>query len=103
MNLLIKEFSGCCICMDIPTNSKQLYKCGHTFCEECIDKFFQYKPACPICGTIYRKVTGDQPPGKISIRKSSIRLQGFDDSNGSIVLTYVFDDGWQGVSFISSL
>lgn len=88
--------------MDDPTDPKQLKKCGHIFCKECIDASFQYKPACPSCGTIYEKVTGDQPPGFISIRRSSIRLQGFNDSSGSIVLTYKFDDGNQGVSFDST-
>lgn len=96
------EEENCCICMDTPTKPKKLPKCGHIFCEECIEQSFMYKPVCPNCGTIYGKVTGDQPPGFISIRKSSIRLQGFNDSSGSIVLSYTFDDGKQGVSFDST-
>lgn len=85
--------------MDDPTDPKQLIKCGHIFCKECIEQCFQYKPACPSCGTIYGKVTGDQPPGWISIKTNSNILQGFNDSSGTIVLTYFFDDGNQGVSF----
>lgn len=96
------SLANCFICMDTPTNPKKLPKCGHIFCEECIEQSFKYKPACPNCGTIYGKVTGDQPPGFISIRKSVTRLQGFNDSSGSIVLTYTFDDGKQGVSFDST-
>lgn len=96
------SLANCCICMDTPTKPKKLPKCGHIFCEECIEQSFKYKPACPNCGTIYGKVTGDQPPGFISIRKSVTRLQGFNDSSGSIVLTYTFDDGKQGVSFDST-
>lgn len=98
-----ERFSVCSICMDIKKTPKNLQKCGHTFCTECIELAFQYKPACPICGMIYGKVTGDQPPGSISIGKSIFKLEGFNDSNGSIVVTYIFEDGWQGVSFISSL
>lgn len=91
-----ERFSVCSICMDIKKTPKNLQKCGHTFCTECIELAFQYKPACPICGMIYGKVTGDQPPGSISIGKSIFKLEGFNDSNGSIVVTYIFEDGWQG-------
>lgn len=99
-----ERFSVCSICMDIKKTPKILHKCGHTFCTECIELAFQSKPACPICGMIYGKVTGDQPLGSISMGKSFIfKLEGFNDSNGSIVVTYIFEDGWQGVSFISSL
>lgn len=85
--------------MDNPTDPTQLKKCGHIFCKECIEQYFEYKPTCPICGTIYGKVTGDQPPGTMAIRTNGIRLQGFNDSSGTIVLTYFFNDGRQGVSF----
>lgn len=98
-----ERFSVCSICMDIKKKPKNLHKCGHTFCTECIELAFQSKPACPICGMIYGKVTGDQPPGSISMGKSIFKLEGFNDSNGSIVVTYIFEDGWQCVSFISSL
>uniref|UniRef100_A0A8W8K4H8 E3 ubiquitin-protein ligase n=1 Tax=Magallana gigas TaxID=29159 RepID=A0A8W8K4H8_MAGGI len=86
----------CCVCMDTPTKPKQLRKCGHIFCKECIEQCFNYKPACPICGTIYGKVTGDQPLGTMSIRTNGSRLQGFNDSSGTIILTYFFNDGLQG-------
>lgn len=85
---ILKEKAYCVICMDDPTDPKQLKKCGHIFCKECIEQYFQYKPACPSCDTIYGKVTGDQPPGRISIKTNSNILQGFNDSSGTIVLTY---------------
>eukprot|EP00105_Crassostrea_gigas_P003789 XP_011416745.2 PREDICTED: E3 ubiquitin-protein ligase DTX3L-like [Crassostrea gigas] len=96
MNEKHKEGENCCICMDTPTKPKKLRKCGHIFCKECIEQYFEYKPVCPSCDTIYGKVTGDQPPGTMSIRTNGIRLQGFNDSRGSIVLTYFFNDGKQG-------
>lgn len=89
--------------MDTPTEPKQLQKCGHIFCKECIDASFQYKPACPSCGTIYGKVTGDQPPGSVTMRKSYTKLEGFNDSSGSIILTYMFDNGYQRVSILIKL
>lgn len=99
MKEMPKDGENCCICMDTPTKPKQLRKCGHIFCKECIEQYFEYKPTCPSCGTIYGKVTGDQPPGTMSIRTNGSRLQGFNDSSGTIVLTYFFNDGNQGVSF----
>ena len=87
---------NCCICMDTPTNPKKL-KCGHIFCKECIDQYFTYKPTCPICGQIYGKMTGDQPPGSITIKRGYQILEGFSDSYGCIVITYSMPDGYQGV------
>lgn len=99
----LKDVDNCCICMDTPTEPKQQQKSGHIFCKECIDASFQYKPACPSCGTIYGKVTGDQPPGSVTMRKSYTKLEGFNDSSGSIILTYTFVDGYQGVSILTKL
>lgn len=98
---LPKNEENCCICMDKLTNPKRLQKCGHIFCKECIEQYFKYKPACPSCGQIYGKMTGDQPPGSIMIRKDyQQRLEGFNDSTGCIVLTYTFHNGHQGVSIL---
>ena len=93
-----EEEETCSICMDTPTNPKRLHKCGHIFCKDCIVQCFSYKPACPICGQIYGKITGDQPPGTLSIRKCHQSLSGSHDSKDCIVLTYSFQSGRQGVS-----
>lgn len=98
---ILKEKANCVICIDNPTDPIQLQKCGHIVCKKCIKQYFEYKPTCPICGIMYGKVTGDQPPGTMAIRTNGIRLQGFNDSSGTIVLTYIFNDGKQGVSFCS--
>ena len=71
-----EEEETCCICMDTPKNPKRLHKCGHIFCKICIDQCFSYKPACPSCGQIYGKLTGDQPPGTRKYQS----LSGFHDS-----------------------
>ena len=93
-----KEDEICCICMETPRNHKKLHKCGHVFCKGCIEECFMYKPACPICGQIYGKMTGDQPPGTFSIKKVLQTLPGFSDCKGTIVLTYSINGGCQGVS-----
>ena len=93
-----EEEETCLICMDMPINPKRLHKCGHIFCKDCIDQYFSYKPACPSCGLFYGKMTGDQPPGTLSIRIFQQSLSGFHDSKDCIVLTYSFQSGRQGVS-----
>lgn len=98
---LSENEKNCCICTNELTNPKQLKRCGHIFCKECIEHSFQYKPACPSCGQIYGKMTGDQPPGSIKIQNDyQQKLVGFSDSTGCIILTYTFQSGPQGVSFV---
>ncbi|XP_062600871.1 uncharacterized protein LOC134262490 [Saccostrea cucullata] len=89
------EENTCCICMDTPSNPKAL-KCGHVFCKDCIDQQFKYKPACPSCGKVFGKMTGDQPPGTVSLRKERRRLPGYEDCDRCIVITYTIGGGRQG-------
>jgi hypothetical protein len=57
MYYLEKEI--CPICLDDCTEPKQLDKCGHKFCKDCIDHYFQaFKPQCPCCFTIYGEIRG---------------------------------------------
>lgn len=98
-----KENQTCVICMYTATKPKQLVKCGHIFCKDCITQYFQFKPVCPVCNMIYGKLEGDQPPGSISMMKSLKRLDGYRASTGSIVLTYEFCDGKLGVSVLIEL
>ena len=92
------EEEDCCICMCPVTNPKTL-KCKHTFCTECIDRGFKIKPACPVCGTIYGKITGNQPKnGSMNHTKSSsTKLPGYE-SCGAIIISYSFPSGTQTVS-----
>lgn len=101
LSSLPKNEDNCCICMNELTNPKRLRKCGHIFCKECIEQSIQYKPACPSCGQIYGKMTDYQPPGSIMIQIDyQQKLKGFSDSTGCIILTYTFQSGRQGVSFV---
>jgi hypothetical protein len=53
------ETDRCPICLDDCTEPKQLDKCSHTFCTDCIDHYFQdVKPQCPCCFTIYGEIRG---------------------------------------------
>ena len=63
------------------------------------DYFTKYKPVCPSCGEIYGKIHGDQPAdGQMTSEvRHDIHLPGHEDM-GTIVITYSFPDGTQGVS-----
>jgi hypothetical protein len=46
---------NCVICMDSMSLPKQLDKCGHKFCTQCIEDYFKtVKQTCPICNTVYK-------------------------------------------------
>ncbi|XP_021355424.1 uncharacterized protein LOC110451631 [Mizuhopecten yessoensis] len=91
---------NCCICIDTMTDEPKKLSCGHMFCRECIDQQFKYKPACPQCGAVHGKITGDQPPGTMTMTttKSSRRggsLPGHE-GYGIINISYHFPPGKQG-------
>ena len=90
----------CPICMDTMVLPKTLQKCRHRFCSRCIDAYFKHhKPICPLCGIIYGVVKGDQPEGGMMSWRvdNSLRVPGFVDSVGAIVIKYTFPDGFQQV------
>ncbi|KAM6982268.1 putative E3 ubiquitin-protein ligase DTX3 [Tautogolabrus adspersus] len=88
----VKE--DCSICLDNIQEMKSL-KCLHSFCSECIDSLFKFKPACPICNTYYGEYRGTQPEGTMTVSRSLQRLPGFEDC-GTIVIQYNFPAGIQG-------
>ena len=90
---------NCRICKNAIKSPKQLDKCGHVFCQDCIDRCLMLRPEfCPSCGPISERKTGDQPPGTLSFSKCDQSPKGFNDSKDCIVLKYVFPNGHQGVS-----
>jgi len=97
-SVLSEEEKRCSICLDDFTNKKILDKCTHPFCTECIELHFTYKPTCPVCGTVYGKVTGTQPDGTITILRSSRRSLPGHEPHGYISVSYDFPDGTQTVN-----
>lgn len=90
-----KSTEDCAICLD-KIQEKKTLKCLHSFCSECIDSVFKFKPACPICNTYHGQHTGNQPEGTMTVTRSWQRLPGFEHC-GSIVIQYTFPAGIQGV------
>ncbi|NXH18614.1 DTX3L ligase, partial [Bucco capensis] len=84
----------CPICMDRIKNKEILKKCNHAFCKSCITKAMAYKQTCPICGSIYGLVKGDQPEGEMSTKTVPTHLPGYP-SCGTIEITYSMYGGIQ--------
>ena len=89
----------CPICMNTFDNPKQLSNCGHVFCTDCIEAQFKVTSKCPNCFMVYGVIMGDQPEGEMnSYSDYRTRLPGYENCS-TIVITYDFPDGVQGVSF----
>uniref|UniRef100_A0A8D0CWT3 RING-type domain-containing protein n=1 Tax=Sander lucioperca TaxID=283035 RepID=A0A8D0CWT3_SANLU len=56
LDVPFKEQFKCCICLDIYTKPATI-PCGHTFCLDCIDGFWdtKTKAECPLCKETFRK------------------------------------------------
>lgn len=87
---------ACPICMElIPPEKKKALQCKHSFCKDCLQRAFDYKPVCPICGEVYGTLKGTQPDGgKMDIRTSSTSLPGYEH-HGTIVIHYHIPSGIQ--------
>ncbi|KAL3865247.1 hypothetical protein ACJMK2_006862 [Sinanodonta woodiana] len=90
----IQSKENCVICKESITDPKVLPKCGHTFCKECINQQFLYKPACHCCGVVYGKITGSQPNGTMQVFYEKYSLPGFEGCS-TIVILYEFAGGIQ--------
>ena len=96
----VQKSEICPICLDTMVLPKTLQKCRHRYCSRCIDAYFKHsKPICPLCGMIYGVVKGNQPEGGMMSWRvdNSLRVPGFVDSVGAIVIKYTFPDGFQQV------
>ncbi|KAG0585421.1 hypothetical protein M758_2G010100 [Ceratodon purpureus] len=83
-------------------NSVMLAKCRHVFCKECIMRWFETRPTCPVCTMAYGVITGIQPNGTMSVRiiptdspEFGSGLEGFPGVD-IIQIHYNFPSGIQG-------
>ncbi|XP_071946686.1 uncharacterized protein [Antedon mediterranea] len=89
------EVEECPICFDVLTETvKKQLQCGHKFCRNCIDIALQHRNACPICGIILGVLKGNQPPGRMTVNYSPMKLPGYPRC-GSIAIVYNIPTGIQ--------
>ncbi|KAK6466944.1 E3 ubiquitin-protein ligase DTX3L-like [Huso huso] len=86
------EEENCPICLSDFTE-KTLLKCKHAFCKGCLDQAKSVAPVCPVCKTVFGKVEGNQPPGKMTWHRARYSLPGFQC--GTIEISYDIPSGTQ--------
>ena len=98
------EREVCTVCKEKMVQKEELC-CGHSLCKRCYREITKRKPICPICGTVYAPLTGDQPKnGKMSVTlEHKLKLPGYETANGTIVINYTIPDGIQEVRIIFTL
>ncbi|XP_009082304.1 PREDICTED: E3 ubiquitin-protein ligase DTX3L, partial [Acanthisitta chloris] len=89
-----EEKDECPICMERINNKETLRKCKHAFCKSCISQAMAYKPACPVCNTVYGVLKGDQPEGTMSTTVMPFSLPGYSQYN-TIQIEYKMKGGIQ--------
>ncbi|XP_073681642.1 E3 ubiquitin-protein ligase DTX3L-like [Garra rufa] len=88
------EEEVCVICMDSFTNKKKI-KCGHEFCQECINKSVESLGSiCPVCKEVFGILEGNQPDGTMKVTKSTLGLPGYPQY-GTIEIHYEIRSGIQ--------
>ncbi|XP_063407600.1 uncharacterized protein LOC134691201 [Mytilus trossulus] len=91
------ETDKCPICLEEISGSKlrQLSRCKHIFCKNCLEECFNRMPMCPICNMVYGELTGNQPEGiMIECFQNDVHLPGYTDC-GVIKIFYSFISGKQ--------
>ena len=86
----------CSMCMNLTKDPVCQVKCGHSFCKSCMKHFIEKAIICPVCRkeNLFR---GNQPVGYMTWRNESFSsLPGYEKFE-TIVLTFVFDSGIQGI------
>ena len=101
------EDDECIVCMEAFTAQKpsqRLPQCGtHYYHEACITAQLRINGKCAVCGKHYVVLEGNQPKnGLMTVRTHApgtghTGLEGFPPSVGTIVITYSFPSGVQGV------
>ncbi|XP_069378940.1 E3 ubiquitin-protein ligase DTX3L [Paralichthys olivaceus] len=86
----------CPICMEpIAITEKHTLQCKHSFCRDCLETAFKYKPVCPTCGKVHGTLTGTQPDGgKMKVTTNGSSLPGYE-KYGTILIHYYIPSGIQ--------
>ena len=92
----------CPICIEpIAIKEKLTLQCKHSFCKDCLEEAYKYKPVCPTCGKLYGTLTGTQPVGgKMKVSRNDSSLPGYEKYR-TITIHYDIQSGIQEVSLMT--
>ena len=85
----------CSMCMNLNKDPVCPANCGHCFCKSCWRRFIEKAMNCPVC-TKDNMFRGNQPVGYMTWRNEISSLAGYEEY-GTIVITYNFKEGIQGI------
>ena len=86
----------CSMCMNLNKDPVYPVDCGHCLCKSCTRRFIEKTMICPVCHK-ENLSRGNQPVGCMTWRSESYSsLPGYEKF-GTIVLTFNFDSGIQGI------
>lgn len=80
--------------------SPKLGKCGVRSCPPCDGRQYLDHKGGPPCEDTSKKEENSQPFGIMKMTENPKKLPGYEDSDGTIVITYVFEGGYQTVRTI---
>ena len=87
---------NCFMCMNLNKDPVYAVNCGHYFCKSCTRRFIEKMMVCPVCKK-ENLFQGNQPVGCMTWRSESYSsLPGYEKF-GTILLTFNFDSGIQGI------
>ena len=89
----------CSMCMNLNKDPVYPVNCGHYFCKSCTKRFIEKTMNCSVCKkeNNENQFRGNQPIGYMTWRTDSLNsLPGYQKI-GTIVLTFNFDKGIQGI------
>ena len=95
----VPHSSGCsiCLCDFNPPHETivKLYKCGHEFHRDCIDKSLAESRQCPLCNVRLAKLQGTMPSGEMATQRDrQVSCAGYE-SVGTIIVSYSIPRGIQ--------
>ena len=85
----------CSMCMNLNRDPVYPVNCGHYFCKSCTRRFIE-KTICPVCKK-ENLCRGNQPVGHMTWRSESYSSLPGHEKFGTILLTFNFHSGIQGI------
>lgn len=87
---------ACSMCMNLTKDPVSQVECGHSVCKSCTRQFVEKAMMCRVCKK-ENLLQANQPVGFMTWRSESFSSLPGHEKFGTIVLTFNFDSGIQGI------